>query len=254
VKIIGAIVVIILLVVGIAWIAPASILGWGIERATNGKIVLAETQGTVWDGSGILSVADEDKRYALTPEPMVWAVEKLPLLWGQVSGKLGFSNQRTLSAVSETASFRFSSGQMDIRRLSTPVTLSTLLRLVPGIDIFQFGGLLQLDIEQWAQLNDRMQVNASIVWRNARSALSQLDAIGSYEMRFSAANAPAVTMTLSTLTDPLHLDASGQWAVGGPFSIEGDAYAEPGSEAALQNLLIVAGPPRGGKHHFRFPK
>lgn len=253
-KIITAIIVIILLSLGIIWIAPASLLSWGIERATDGKIILAETQGTIWSGSGILSVADDDKRYALTPEPVVWTVEKLPFLWGQISGNLGFTKQRVLSAAPKTASFRFASGRVDIRRLSTAISLPTLLRLTKGIEVFQFGGQIQLDIEQWSKNNDKMQVNSSVVWRNARSALSQLDTIGSYEIRLTAVNSPSAAIKLSTLSGPLHLNGSGKWTVGEAFSIEGDAYAESGSEAALQNLLIVAGPPHQGKHHFRFPK
>ena len=253
-KTVGIIIAGVLLVLlGIIWFAPASVVSWGVEKATDRKITLAETQGTFWAGSGILSVVDEGKRYALTPDPVVWEIEKLPLLWGQISGHLGFTPKRTLSSAPKTAIFRFSSSQQDIRRLSTPVNLTTLLRLVKGVDVFQFGGQLTLDVEKWAQQGGRMQVNTTIVWRNARSALSTLETIGSYEIRFHAANTPTVTMTLSTLSGPLYLDASGQWTRGRAFSIEGDAHAEPGNEAALQNLLIVAGPEHRGKHHFRFP-
>lgn len=252
---IGIVVTLFLVFVGIICFAPASTLSYGIEKATNDKLTLAETQGTLWSGSGVLTVKDGDKQYALTPQPMVWEISKLPLLWGEATGQLAFSKTRDIDSVAENkrASFSFSSGKQDIRRLTTPINLPTLLRLVKGIEVFQFGGNLTLNITQWTQQDNKLQANALITWRDARSALSQLDSIGSYNLRISAANNPAANLTLSTINGPLHLDANGKWAPGGEFLIEGDAYADPDYETALQNLLIVAGPEYRGKHHFRFP-
>jgi hypothetical protein len=58
-------------------IAPASLVNPSIERASGGNVSLAETDGTVWNGRGILAVGNAARI------PVAWRLEAWPLLQGE---------------------------------------------------------------------------------------------------------------------------------------------------------------------------
>jgi hypothetical protein len=58
-------------------IAPASLVNPSIERASGGNVSLAEADGTVWNGRGILAVANAARI------PVAWRLEAWPLLLGE---------------------------------------------------------------------------------------------------------------------------------------------------------------------------
>jgi len=63
--------------VAIAWLAPASLLDSRIARATAGIVRLASTQGTLWNGRGIVTTAN-------TQVPVAWNVDPWSLARGLV--------------------------------------------------------------------------------------------------------------------------------------------------------------------------
>jgi hypothetical protein len=65
------------LVIAIAWLAPASLLDSRVARATGGIVRLASTQGTLWNGRGVVTAAN-------TQIPIGWNVDPWPLVRGVV--------------------------------------------------------------------------------------------------------------------------------------------------------------------------
>jgi type II secretion system (T2SS) protein N len=65
------------LVMAIAWLAPASLLDARLARATGGIVRLASTQGTLWDGRGVVTAAN-------ARIPIAWSVDAWPLVRGVV--------------------------------------------------------------------------------------------------------------------------------------------------------------------------
>jgi general secretion pathway protein N len=77
------------------------------------------------------------------------------------------------------------------------------------------------------------------------SRVSTLDVLGSYRIRLQGDAAGGVaSMALSTLSGPLQLSGSGQWAAS-RLRFAGQASAAPGAEAALNNLLNLIGRRKG---------
>ena len=69
---------IVAVVVVIAAIAPASLAGVALERATNGVLTLAEADGTVWRGRGTLTDAGAVR------VPLAWSIDPWPMLRGEL--------------------------------------------------------------------------------------------------------------------------------------------------------------------------
>jgi hypothetical protein len=65
------------LVIAIAWLAPASLLDSRLARATGGIVRLASTQGTLWNGRGVVTAANARL-------PIAWSVDAWPLVRGVV--------------------------------------------------------------------------------------------------------------------------------------------------------------------------
>jgi general secretion pathway protein N len=72
------------------------------------------------------------------------------------------------------------------------------------------------------------------------SRLSRLSPLGSYRLVLDGGDGDAAQVRLSTLEGPLQMHAEGLWAASG-LRLRGEARAEPGSEAALDNLLNIIG-------------
>ena len=80
------------------------------------------------------------------------------------------------------------------------------------------------------------------------SRLSTLPRLGSYRLsvRGGGAGSDAATVGLATTAGPLLLSGEGQWT-GARLRLRGEARAEDGSEAALQNLLNLLGRREGAR-------
>lgn len=60
-------------------IAPAPLAGVMLERLSAGTVALAETEGTLWRGSGVLTATTGFVRV-----PIAWSIERWPLLRGDL--------------------------------------------------------------------------------------------------------------------------------------------------------------------------
>ena len=251
-RILGICSIILALLILALFMAPASLMGSLLGRATGYKMTLSDTEGTFWSGSGYVSILGKDEQlYALTPEPLVWTIQKIPLLWGQATGTCGFSESRDLSTVKQVSDFQFSLSEGQLGRLSTPVNTAALVKINQNLDMMKLGGSLHTDIRQLSWQNGTISLDAIITWNNMRSALSRLNTVGSYDILLTAQQAPQINITLRTTEGPLILSAQGR-AAGGGFLLEGTAKTSQDYRAELQNLLMVLGVEQNGVRYFRF--
>ena len=236
----------------VLFMMPASLMGSLLERATSQKLTISDTEGTFWSGSGFVSVMDKDGQvYALTAEPVAWSIDKLPLIWGEVSGKLAFTDQRDVSSASQPSRFHFSFREGQIDRLLVPIHLKPLLKLNKVLEGLRLGGTLMADIRQLAWQDGKITVDAVIHWQNVRSGLTSVGTIGTYDFSFVAKQAKFITIHLATIDGPLLLSAEGKMS-GTGFLLQGTARAEEQYLLDLQNMLMVLGVERDGVRYFRF--
>ncbi|MFM2119226.1 MAG: hypothetical protein RL722_694 [Pseudomonadota bacterium] len=231
--------------------APARWLAEGLASASGERLLLADANGSLWQGSAVL---------VLTGGPGTREARTLP-------GRLGWTLAPRLGASGLAFELSLShacclNGQPRLRLLpglgrvraevvqqgdwlgSWPAALLTGLgtpwnTLDPGGDLrVQTRGLAF----SWVAGRFALEGQADLDWQGMSSRLSTLPRLGSYRLRISAEAAQAGTARVELLTTegPLQLSGSGSWGATG-LRLRGEARAEADDEAALSNLLNIIG-------------
>lgn len=254
-----------LLGAGIALVAfaPASWLARGLASASNEHVLITDSRGSIWNGSGVLVLSGGagSRDAAILP--------------GRLSWTLGFKGLGLALNARQDCCLN---GQLQLLlrpgwgrfELAVANSGEWLARLPAGLlsglgtpwNTLQLGGSLRLSARdlrlewlggQWRQFG---QLDLDLL--NLSSRVSTLAPLGSY--RFSLLAMPASPgqtgggnnvsqMNLSTLEGALMLSGQGTLTAGKPrFMLE--ASAAPGREAALNNLLNIIGRRQGARSVF----
>ena len=259
------------LALGTAVNAPAQWLGDALQQASDGRFMLAEARGSLWNGSAVLVLtggADSRDASAL-PGRLQWRLRPdwrgLQLQARQaccLNGDLKFHFQPawrgfTLS-LGDTPGV---SGSMPAPA-QTPApdpSLATVIGQWPAAwlsglgtpwNTLQLGGLLQL-ASPGMQLQSvhgqlRLDGRLDLELHEVSSRVSTLPSLGSYRLSVQGRGAVSdqAALQLSTLSGALRLSGSGQWT-GSKLRFRGQAQAAPDQAAALSNLLNIIGQRQG---------
>ena len=256
---------------GMAANAPAQWLADSLQQVSNGRFMLAEARGSLWNGSAVLVLtggADSRDASAL-PGRLQWRLRpdwrglqlqarqecclngdlKLHIqpAWRGFTLSLGDTPAIVASvpdlalAKVPAASLPTAIGQWPAAWLSglgTPwntLQLGGLLHLAsPGLQLQSVQGHLRLDGRLDLELHD------------VSSRVSTLPSLGSYRLSVQGQGAASdqAALQLSTLSGALRLSGSGQWT-GSKLRFRGQAQAAPDQAAALSNLLNIIGQRQG---------
>ncbi len=231
--------------------APAAWLADSVATASNGRLLLAETEGSIWRGSAlpVLTGGPGSKDAAVLPSRLDWSLSPffgglrlklsqgcciepgLVLEWRPGWNKMSVAVKPGANGVGHwpAAWLEGLGAPWNTLRPGGQLRLATQgLTLESNNGVWQVRGQADLD------------------WMQASSRLSTLDALGSYRIGLSggaegasgAAARPAIT--LRTLEGALQLNGNGQFGERG-LKFNGDARAAPGFEPALNNLLNIIG-------------
>lgn len=226
--------------------APATWLASSVASATNGRLLLAEAEGSIWQGNAlpVLTGGPGSKDAATLPSRLDWSVSPffgglrlklsqscclepgLELEWRPGWGKTTIAVKPGANGVGHwpAAWIEGLGAPLNTLRPGGQLRLST-----QGLTLESNGGAWQI------------RGQADLDWERASSRLSTLDALGSYRIGISGGgegSRPAIT--LRTLEGALQLNGSGQLTERG-LKFNGDARAAPGFEPALNNLLNIIG-------------
>jgi len=231
--------------------APAAWLADVLGTATDQRLVLADTRGTVWQGSGVMVLtggADSRDASAL-PSRLHWRLG--------LDGTALVLRTRQDCCINGELALRVLPG-LGRLRLQLPGRsgalgqwpASWLVGLGTPWNTLQPSGTLQLSspglmLEQ-VQGRWRFSGMAQLELGGIASRLSTLDTLGSYRLviQGDAARGEATALELSTTGGALLLSGSGQW-VASKLRFNGQASAAVGSEAVLANLLNIIGRRQG---------
>ena len=86
--------------------APATLIDASLERATNGRLRLAQAEGTVWSGSGKIEIRDAAGRRGIAKE-LSWRVLPVSLLRARLVCEVGIGQPASTFPVSVSFSLRF---------------------------------------------------------------------------------------------------------------------------------------------------
>ena len=254
--------VVALLAVGVTVVSqyPAAWAAERIAQATGHRVLLADSQGSIWHGSATLALTAGNGGADATvlPGRLSWSVDVLPLLTGTLRAHV--THDRALEQpVTLTVS--------PARWQAEPGVMTLPASLLEGIgapfNTLKLDGRLSA---RWTPLSGDFghgqgrlgtaQGALTVTLEQVSSSLSRVRPLGSYQavVSFSGAGGandrPTAQLALSTLAGPLTLQGQGTLGQGAHF--DGVASATPESEPQLIGLLSLLGPRDGSHHRLRF--
>jgi len=233
--------------------APASWLARGLASASEGHLLITDTRGSIWNGSGVLVLtggADSRDASAL-PGRMHWRMGMQGLAL-RLSARQDCCINGELQLLLRPGWGRFEIALANQADWSARWPAGWLAGLGTPWNTLQLGGSLRMSARdfrlEWVQGRWRQfgQLDMDLV--NLSSRVSTVAPLGSYRFSIAgdAANAGISQLRLSTLDGALLLSGQGSMG-GGKTRFLGEATAAPGREAALDNLLNIIGRRQGAR-------
>ncbi len=226
--------------------APARWLAAQVGQASEGRLRLSDAQGTVWSGSGQLSLhgGQGSKDASVLPGRVHW---RLSPAWGALDLELR-ADCCTPEGLQVHILPSWSGARLQVTDRQSHWSAQWLAGLGTPWNTIRPEGQLLLQssafVVQWAAGRWSWQGALQIDALDMASRLSTLRPMGSYRLRLQ--DGSSSQLQLSTLQGALQLQGSGQWT-GGKWRFEGEASAAPDREEALANLLNIIGQRRGAR-------
>jgi general secretion pathway protein N len=209
--------------------APASLIDAGLEQATEGRLRLAEAQGSLWSGTGQIELRDRMHRSGVT-KSVTWEVRPAYFLLGQLRCEVG------LDLAAKRFPVTVSLAGIEVADADINLPAAALGVGVPKLAPLGLSGDLQLHVARLSFKRSAIQGNAILQWRGAGSAFTRVSPLGDYELRIDGEGA-AARVSLRTLQGPLQLDGQGSWASGGDPAFLGTARVPPEHLQQLAPLM-----------------
>ena len=237
------------LVVALVW-APARWLAWGVSQASQGRVQLSHTQGTVWQGQGLLSLgggAGTQGQLSL-PSPLTWSLKTVGP-WHEPGLQLQLGSACCTTAPI-TATVRRSQGQwqLSIPGFDSRWPLAWLQGLGTPWNSMALQGPLQLSspgvvLRSGASATWQGQISALVP--SLSTALSPLPSVGSYQFTLGQAAAMPLSQGLAlqaqSPSGTLQISGAGRWWPHGALTFEGQAQAVGPQAAQVSTLLNLLG-------------
>ena len=226
------------------FLAPAQWAASYVQSATNGRVELAEANGTVWNGSAIVviaSPAETGASRASLPERLSWRLSPWALLGGQLD--LALSHP---SALSQPLIINAPLFGKTVTLGSTTMRLpaSLLVGLGAPWNTVRPGGILTVSWDQLVVEPGRWRGRLSGEWQYASSGLTPVSPMGHYRLQTNGVW-PGTQLELLTISGPLELKGNGTINEGGRLRFTGRAQAmagtDPGVKAQLTGLISLLG-------------
>jgi general secretion pathway protein N len=217
--------------------APATLVDARLERASGGRLRLAEAQGSLWSGAGWIEIRDAHGRAGVAKR-LAWRVLPGALLRARLVAEVA------LDQAARPFPVTLSLSRIEIADAGISVPAAVLGLGMPRIAPLRLTGDVLVDIPHLSVERGRMDGAATLKWRAAGSALTPISPLGDYEVRFKAVG-PAVHAALRTLEGPLQLEGKGTWSNGAPPSFLVIAQVPAQHREQLAPLLGLIAVERG---------
>ena len=236
-------------------LAPASMVDWGLQVATKGRVRLADATGSIWNGQGkvvLVDVAaqatrDREKPNAVLPLPGVlvpgsirWNIRVLPLLIGQIQVHARHdSMNQPLEISGSFARPRFSAGSIRLPNVN-------LARLGSPWSTVQPTASLALSWEPFEIVDGQARGVAAIELRDVASALTPVRPLGAYRLDIDGRQ-PETTLKMSSLEGPLRLSGEGVFNPSHGLRFTAWAEVDESEREKLQSLVRLLGRQDGAR-------
>ncbi|MCK9516279.1 MAG: type II secretion system protein N [Ottowia sp.] len=228
-------------------LAPARWLGATLARVSNGMVTLAETDGTLWSGTGVLAFSGGagSRDRARLPGRVRWRIR--PALAGaraRIEADCCTLQQPLALALQPT----WRGARVTVANSQTRWPATVLAGLGTPWNTIRPQGELALQTQDLALAvtprGVRMAGRAELVAQRMSSNLATVRPLGSYQLVLTGGE--TLAFSLSTLEGSLLLSGSGS-VVAGNLRFRGEAEAAAGMQAQLANLLNLLGRRQGDR-------
>ena len=217
--------------------APASFVDAGLQGASDGRLRLAEAQGTLWSGTGQFEVREAAGRTGVGRN-VAWRFQPPALL----RGRLGFDID--IGQSGKRFPLTLSPRRVEISGAELALPAALLGVAVPRLAALRPTGDLLVHVAQLAYAAGEISGNATVEWRSAGSLLTTVSPLGDYELRVEG-RAGIMNASLRTLRGPLQLDGKGSREYGGQPAFHVTARVDPEHARQLAPLLRLIAIERG---------
>jgi general secretion pathway protein N len=186
--------------------APATLVDASLQRASHGRLRLAEAQGTLWSGSGLVEIRDAGGQTGIA-RSLAWRVMPETLLRGRLVCEVGLEQATRRFPVTISLS-RIELANADISLPAAALSLG-----VPKLAPLGLTGDVLIHVAHLSIARDGLEGNATLQWNAAGSAFSPVSPLGDYELRLDG-EGTAANASLRTIEGPLQLDGKGSWTRG----------------------------------------
>jgi general secretion pathway protein N len=182
-------------------LAPAALIDARLERASDGRLRLAEAQGTLWSGAGWIEIRDADGRAGVARR-LSWRVLPVSLLRARLVAEV------ELDQAIKPFPVTLSLSRVEIADAGINLPAAALGLGMPKLAPFRLTGEVLVNIPRLSLERGRMDGDATLQWRAAGSALTPISPLGEYEVTLKAVG-PELHAALRTLDGPLQLEGKG---------------------------------------------
>jgi general secretion pathway protein N len=224
-------------VLGLVATAPASLIDSGLQQATEGRLRLTDTRGTLWSGKGQLELRDRMQRTAVAMG-LGWRVLPMYFLRGQLRGEV------VLDQAAKPFPVTLTSSKVEVADADINLPAAALGLGEPKLAPLGLTGDVLVHVARLALGRDAVEGNATLQWRGAGSAFTRVSPLGDYELRF-VGEGKTVRVSLRTLQGPLQLNGQGSWTSGGKPAFLGTALIAPEQRQQLAPLMRMIAVERG---------
>lgn len=228
-------------------LAPARWLAAGLAAASGGQVLLAETEGTLWSGSGVLALSGGlgSRDRARLPGRVQWRIR--PALRG-ARATLHADCCTQGAPLALAAGLRWGGADLSVADGRTRWPATVLAGLGTPWNTIRPEGELTLATQglalAWTRRGMRVDGRVELTARHMASRLATVRPLGSYRLELTGGE--ALAFSLSTLEGSLLLSGTGS-VVAGNLRFRGEAEATDGMQEQLANLLNILGSRRGDR-------
>jgi general secretion pathway protein N len=215
---------------------PASLVAARSGTALPG-LELAEASGTLWNGAARARLATGGGQVTL--DALNWRFLPLHL----ASGRLAFDVSASGPGVDAHAMVGRSLGGWELRDARGQAEAPLAVVLVPWIAPWRPEGTLQFAVASLSWDEREARGEASLEWRRAAVALSEVRPLGSYRLVARADGGPA-QLSVTTIDGSLRIAGQGTLTPPRRLAFSGEARGEGDAAKALEPLLDLLGPRR----------
>jgi general secretion pathway protein N len=228
--------------------APAHWISAAVSQLTQGGVILAQPQGSVWEGSAQLVLHDTASQAPALALPgrLHWRLQ------GQWLGADITLRTTCCSSTDVVLKWRWSGTAMTLLANTWQMQLpaAVLAGLGAPLNTLQPQGRITMDLNapalqwrrqagEWHLVSYAGQLQFGL--KHMQSSLSTLPKLGDYLVTLTPdASGKSMALSLHTEDGPLRLEGQGQWD-GRRLSFGGFASADAGYEPVLSNVLNLLG-------------